>query len=140
LSLHMGTWPDFSRRSLARSSSSSQIASASAYFLALKTMVGRPSTSIVNVEIDSRSVISFFLIAFPGNGLAAGRLDCFDAVAQVSKIVEGLNLHRFRRLWNSDDKDLVFVLFHSFVDVCEVDEVIFRDQGIVTFVFVVDGN
>ena len=44
------------------------------------------------------------------------------------------------RFGNFDDKDLVFVLFHSFVDVCEVDEVIFRDQGIKARVFVVDGN
>jgi hypothetical protein len=79
-------------------------------------------------------------LPFPGNGVVAGRLDGFDAVAQISKIVKRLDLHRFRGLWNFDDKDLVFVLFHSFVDVCEVDEVIFRNQGIVTFSFVVDGN
>jgi hypothetical protein len=91
--------------------------------------------------MDSRSVISFaFSSPFLGSGPAAGPLDGFDAIPQVSKIIKRLNLHRLCRFRNFDDKDLVFVLFHSFVDVREVDEVIFRDQGIVTFVVVVDGN
>jgi hypothetical protein len=83
---------------------------------------------------------SFLFCLFPGSRLAAGRSDGFDPIPQVSKIIKRLNLHRFRRLRNFDDKDLVFVLFHSFVDVREVDEVIFRDQGINARVFVVDGD
>jgi hypothetical protein len=79
-------------------------------------------------------------LALFGSGLSTGRLDRLHAIAQLSKITERLNFHRLRRLGNFDDEDLVFILFHSFVDVCEVDEVIFRNQGIVTFVFVVDGN
>jgi hypothetical protein len=72
--------------------------------------------------------------------LSNSALDGFHAIAQVSKIVERLDFHRLRRLRNFDDKDLVFVLFHSLVDVCEMNEVIFRDQGIIGFIFVVDGN
>jgi hypothetical protein len=68
------------------------------------------------------------------------RLNGLDSVAQPSKIIERLNFQRLRRFWNSDDKDLVPILFHSLVNVCKTNEVIFRDQGIFASIFVVDGD
>jgi hypothetical protein len=67
-------------------------------------------------------------------------LNSLYAVAQSSKIIERLNFHRICRFGNFDDKDLIFVLFHSLMNVCEMKEVIFRDQGIFRSIFVVDGD
>jgi hypothetical protein len=71
---------------------------------------------------------------------SAPRLNGLYAVAQSSKIIERLNFHRICRLGNFDDKDLILVLFHSLMNVCEMNEVIFRDQGIFRSIFVVDGD
>jgi hypothetical protein len=70
---------------------------------------------------------------------ATGRRNGLYAVAQSSKIIERLNFHRICRFGNFDDEDLVLVLFHSLMNVCEMNEVIFRDQGIGS-IFVVDGD
>jgi hypothetical protein len=70
---------------------------------------------------------------------ATRRRNGLYAVAQSSKIIERLNLHRICRFGNFDDKDLVLVLFHSLMNVCEMNEVIFRHQGIGS-IFVVDGD
>jgi hypothetical protein len=67
-------------------------------------------------------------------------LDSLDAVAQLSKIAERLNFHRFRSRRNSDHKDLVLVPFHPLMNVCKMNEVLFRDQGTFVSGFVVDGN
>ena len=62
------------------------------------------------------------------------------AITQPSKIIEGLNLHWLRTLGNSDNKDLVLTSFHSLMDVGEMNEVIFRYQGLFASVFMVDCN
>jgi hypothetical protein len=72
-------------------------------------------------------------------GLPTKPLDGLYAVAQPSKVVEGLNLHGFRSRRNSDNEDLVLVPLHSLVDVCEMDEVVLRDQGIFAAGLMVDG-
>ena len=87
---------------------------------------------------------STFPGAIPAGGRfvvsSAPRLNGLYAVAQSSKIIERLNFHRICRLGNFDDKDLILVLFHSLMNVCEMNEVIFRDQGIFRSIFVVDGD
>jgi hypothetical protein len=75
-----------------------------------------------------------------GGLLLTGPLPSLYAVAQPSKIMEGLNLHRLRSLRNSDNKDLVLIPLHSLMDVCKMNEVIFRYQGIFVLVFMVDSN
>src|SRR5882762_10183895 len=69
-----------------------------------------------------------------------GKLSRLDAIAQPPKIVEGLNFHWLRSRRNSDNEDLVLILLHSLVDVCEMNEVIFRYQGVFAVLFVVDGD
>ena len=68
------------------------------------------------------------------------KLPSLYAVTQPSKIIEGLNLRWFRSLRNSDNKDLVLISLHSLKDVCEMNEVIFRYQGIFVLVFMVDSK
>jgi hypothetical protein len=75
-----------------------------------------------------------------GGLLLIGELPRLYAIAQPSKIIEGLHLHWLRSLRNFDNKDLVLVSLHSLMDVCEMNEVIFRYQGIFALVFMVDSN
>jgi hypothetical protein len=67
-------------------------------------------------------------------------LDSLDAVAQLSKVAERLNFHWLRSRRNSDHKDLVLIPFHPLMNVCKMNEVLFRDQGTFVSGFVVDGN
>jgi hypothetical protein len=76
----------------------------------------------------------------PAGFLLIGELPGFYAIAQPSKIIEGLDLHWLRGLGNSDNKDLVLVSLHSLMDVCAMNEAIFRYQGIFALVFMVDSN
>ena len=61
-----------------------------------------------------------------GGSSLTGQLPSLYAITQPSQIIEGLNLHWLRSLRNSDNKDLVPISFHSLMDVCEMNEVIFR--------------
>ena len=75
-----------------------------------------------------------------GGPFLTGQLPCLYAVTQPSKIIEGLNLHWFRSLRNSDNKGLVLISLHFLMDVREMNEVMFRYQGIFALVFMVDCN
>ena len=79
-----------------------------------------------------------FLIALATKAKAG--LNGLYAVAQPSKIIERLNFQRLRRFRNFDDKDLALILFHSLMNVREMDEVVFRDQGVFARILVVDGD
>jgi len=68
------------------------------------------------------------------------QLNRFYSVAQTSKIAESLNFHWLRRFRDFDNKELVFVLLHSCMNVCEVNEVIFGDQRLFVAIAVVNGN
>jgi hypothetical protein len=80
------------------------------------------------------------MVRVAGRFLLTEELPGLDAIAQPSKIIEGLDLHWLRSLGNSDNKDLVLVFLHSLMDVCEMNEVIFRYQGILVLFFMVDSN
>jgi hypothetical protein len=85
-------------------------------------------------KIDPRTITS------PSAHSAISRLNGLYSVAQPSKTIERLNFQRLGRFWNSDDKDLVLILFHSLMNVCKMNEVVFRDQGIFASISVVDGD
>jgi hypothetical protein len=75
-----------------------------------------------------------------GGHLLTGQLPCLYAVAQPSKVIEGLNLHWLRCLRNSDNKYLVLIPLHCLMDICEMNKVMFRYQGLFALDFMVDCN
>jgi hypothetical protein len=76
----------------------------------------------------------------PAGFLLTGQLLSLYAITQPSKIVEGLNFHGLRSRRDFDNKDLVLIPLHSLMNVCEVNEVVFRYQGIFASSFMMDGN
>jgi hypothetical protein len=51
-----------------------------------------------------------------------------------------LNFHPLRRFGNFDNKRLVPALFHCLMNVCKMNEVVLRDQGLAASLFVMNSD